>query len=70
MQMPPNYGADYARRFAALFEAVGQGTQLSRWCRSWLHGIADADSTALFQPDRIHPGAPEGASAHARQCST
>ena len=53
MQMPPNYGADYGRRFASLFEAVA--SRAVTLC-PWLKGVADApNSTALFQPDRIHP---------------
>jgi acyl-CoA thioesterase-1 len=45
MQVPPNYGTDYGRRFAALFGTVAQG-------------VADGpDPTRLFQPDRIHPRA-------------
>ncbi|ADV00277.1 esterase protein [Alicycliphilus sp. B1] len=57
MQMPPNYGADYARRFAALFEAVAKERKVPL-VPFLLHGIADVpDSTALFQPDRIHPRA-------------
>ncbi|GAA4000449.1 arylesterase [Comamonas faecalis] len=55
MQVPPNYGADYARRFAALFKEVAQA-QGAALVPFLLAGVADAaDPTALFQPDRIHP---------------
>lgn len=55
MQVPPNYGADYARRFAAGFEAVAREHR-SALVPFLLAGIADGpDPLALFQPDRIHP---------------
>ncbi len=55
MQMPPNYGQDYARRFAEIFVTVAQQTKAAL-VPFLLKGIADApDATALFQPDRIHP---------------
>ncbi|MEB2348079.1 MAG: arylesterase [Comamonadaceae bacterium] len=57
MQVPPNYGADYARRFAAGFEAVAREHR-SALVPFLLAGIADGpDPLALFQPDRIHPNA-------------
>ena len=55
MQVPPNYGATYARQFAALYPAV------ARACKAalvpfLLHGIADApDAAHWFQSDGIHP---------------
>ena len=57
MQMPPNYGADYGRRFTDLFAAVA--TQRKAGLVPFLlKGVADAPNpTALFQPDRIHPRA-------------
>lgn len=57
MQMPPNYGADYGKRFAGLFATVAkaEGAALVPFM---LKGVADrADAMALFQPDRIHPTA-------------
>jgi acyl-CoA thioesterase-1 len=57
MQVPPNYGGDYARRFAALFAAVAQA-QHAALVPFLLKGVADgADPARLFQPDRIHPTA-------------
>lgn len=55
MQVPPNYGSDYARRFAELFAKVAQQQQAAL-VPFLLKGVADApDPTALFQADRIHP---------------
>ncbi|WP_137893892.1 arylesterase [Ramlibacter sp. 2FC] len=55
MQVPPNYGADYARRFAALFVQVARA-QKAAVVPFLLQGVADGpDPTRLFQPDRIHP---------------
>ncbi|MBK9238383.1 MAG: arylesterase [Rhodoferax sp.] len=55
MQVPPNYGQDYARRFAEMFSEVAKGRQTAL-VPFFLKGIADsADSTKWFQPDRIHP---------------
>ena len=57
MQVPPNYGAQYAQDFSRMFQTVSQkqGTQLVPFL---LKGVADApDPTALFQADRIHPKA-------------
>lgn len=57
MQVPPNYGTDYAKRFAGTFASVAKDTQ-SALVPFLLKGVADvADPTALFQPDRIHPKA-------------
>jgi acyl-CoA thioesterase I len=55
MQMPPNYGADYANRFAAMYEQVAKA-QRAALVPFFLKGIADdADPLRLFQADRIHP---------------
>ena len=59
MQMPPNYGKDYGARFAALFADVAK-TNKAALVPFLLKGVADApgnfaDSTRLFQADRIHP---------------
>ncbi|MBX3654543.1 MAG: arylesterase [Ramlibacter sp.] len=55
MQVPPNYGTDYAHRFMTLFGKVAQATHAAV-VPFLLKGIADdADPTRLFQADRIHP---------------
>ncbi|HVZ43122.1 MAG TPA: arylesterase [Ramlibacter sp.] len=57
MQVPPNYGPDYARRFAAVFERVARERKTAL-VPFLLAGVADApDAERLFQPDRIHPDA-------------
>ena len=55
MRIPPNYGRDYADRFAATFAQVA-ADQKAALVPFLLKGVADAkDPLALFQPDRIHP---------------
>ncbi len=55
MQIPPNYGADYARRFSEVFVTVGQAHKAAV-VPFLLKGIADdADPARWFQADRIHP---------------
>jgi acyl-CoA thioesterase I len=55
MEMPPNYGADYANRFAAMYRQVA-ATQHAALVPFLLAGIADdADPLRLFQADRLHP---------------
>jgi len=55
MQVPPNYGSDYAKRFSDLFEKVAKRHQAAL-VPFLLAGIADApDPLKLFQADRIHP---------------
>ncbi len=57
MQVPPNYGSDYATRFAGLFEQTARATGASL-VPFLLKGVADGDDpTRLFQSDRIHPTA-------------
>src|SRR5262249_12280291 len=57
VQVPPNYGADYANRFAGLFEKVAKSNQVAV-APFLLGGLADAqDAARWFQPDRIHPTA-------------
>ena len=54
-QMPPNYGEDYAARFAALFGEVAkaEGAALVPF---FLKGVADsAEPLRLFQSDGLHP---------------
>ena len=54
MQVPPNYGPDYSRRFAAMYQGLGRepGVSLVPFL---LAGLEDTDK--FFQPDRIHPNA-------------
>ena len=55
MQVPPNYGTDYAKRFAGLFEAVAKKHKAAL-VPFLLKGVADGqDPARMFQPDRIHP---------------
>jgi acyl-CoA thioesterase-1 len=57
MQVPPNYGTEYADRFAGLFPAVAKAHKAAV-VPFMLKGVADgADPTKLFQADRIHPRA-------------
>ncbi|MFN4118774.1 arylesterase [Acidovorax sp.] len=57
MQVPPNYGTDYANKFAGLFTTVAQAQKVAV-VPFFLKGVADGpDPTKLFQPDRIHPRA-------------
>jgi acyl-CoA thioesterase-1 len=55
MQMPPNYGANYAQQIAQAYQRVSKetGAELNN---QFLKGIADdADPLKWFQSDRIHP---------------
>jgi len=55
MQVPPNYGRDYAERFAALFPTVAKANKAA-WVPFLLAGVGDGpDPTLMFQADRIHP---------------
>ena len=55
MQVPPNYGADYARRFAEMFGRVAREHQASV-VPFFLKGLAEGpDAMRWFQADRIHP---------------
>ena len=55
MQMPPNYGKDYAARFSALYASVAKANKAAL-VPFLLRGVADVpDSLRLFQADRIHP---------------
>jgi acyl-CoA thioesterase-1 len=55
MQVPPNYGRAYNDRFAGLFAKVAKANQAGL-VPFLLKGVADrANSTQLFQADRIHP---------------
>lgn len=60
VQVPPNYGSDYTRRFAATFTGLARKHQVP--LVPFLQGVADSPQAAsLFQADRIHPN--EGAQA-------
>ena len=52
MQIPPNYGRDYAQRFAAVFPAVAKVEQAGL-VPFLMDGMAT--DRALFQADGIHP---------------
>lgn len=55
VQVPPNYGADYSRRFEAIFGKVAKARKAAL-VPSILAGVADAPNAAeMFQADRIHP---------------
>ena len=55
MQMPPNYGAELTRQFAALYPQVAKATGAAL-VPFFLKGVGDdADPTRWFQADRIHP---------------
>ncbi|WP_307512668.1 MULTISPECIES: arylesterase [Variovorax] len=57
IQVPPNYGGDYTRRFEAVFSKVA-GASKSALVPFLLKGVADApNAMSLFQADRIHPTA-------------
>ena len=57
IQVPPNYGSDYTRRFEAIFPKVA-GTAKTSVVPFLLKGVADGpDAAMLFQADRIHPTA-------------
>ncbi len=55
IQVPPNYGNDYTRRFGEVFPKVAAATK-SALVPFLLKNVADApDAASLFQADRIHP---------------
>jgi acyl-CoA thioesterase-1 len=55
IQVPPNYGSDYTRRFEAIFTKVASSAKVAV-VPFLLKGVADAPEAAtLFQADRIHP---------------
>ncbi len=59
MQIPPNYGADYTKQFAAVFAKVAKANKAGDKVSVvpfMLKGVADSpDYIKLFQADRIHP---------------
>ncbi len=57
IQVPPNYGSDYTRRFEEIFTKVSSATR-TPVVPFLLKGVADSpDAAMLFQADRIHPTA-------------
>ena len=57
MQMPPNYGADYAQQFAKVYVQAAHQSQ-AQLLPFFLKGIGDdPDPLKWFQADRIHPNA-------------
>ncbi|WP_416172253.1 arylesterase [Actimicrobium sp. CCC2.4] len=54
MQLPPNYGTDYTKRFAAIFPTLAKETR-SSLVPFMLDGVVSQPQ--LFQADRIHPTA-------------
>ena len=57
MQVPPNYGADYAAQFSQVFIRLSK-THKTAVVPFLLKGIADVpNATEWFQADRIHPNA-------------
>lgn len=54
MQIPPNYGTDYARRFSGLYPKLAKETGVEL-VPFFLDKVAG--TPALFQADRIHPTA-------------
>jgi acyl-CoA thioesterase I len=55
MQLPPNYGADFTGRFAAVFKTVADSEKVEL-VPFFLKNVGDvAHALDLFQADRIHP---------------
>jgi acyl-CoA thioesterase-1 len=54
MQIPPNYGADYARRFSGIYSKLAKEFKLPL-VPFLFEGVASRPE--LFQSDRIHPTA-------------
>jgi len=52
MQIPPNYGPDYTRRFAGMFQELAKSNKVAL-VPFFFEGIAT--DLSLFQADRIHP---------------
>ena len=52
MQIPPNYGRDYADKFSAMFGAISRDEKVPL-APFMLAGVAD--KADLFQADRLHP---------------
>lgn len=54
MQIPPNYGGDYTRRFASMYPKIARETKVAL-VPFLFEGLGDQPQ--LFQSDRIHPTA-------------
>lgn len=55
MQMPPNYGASYAKQFELLYADLARKQKVAL-VPFFLTGVADGpQASTLFQADRIHP---------------
>jgi acyl-CoA thioesterase-1 len=54
MQIPPNYGGDYTKRFTGIYPRLAKDAKVPL-VPFLLEGMADKPQ--LFQPDRIHPTA-------------
>lgn len=52
MQIPPNYGRDYADKFSAMFGRISRDEKVAL-APFMLDRVAD--KADLFQPDRLHP---------------
>jgi acyl-CoA thioesterase-1 len=52
MQIPPNYGRDYANKFSAMFDKISRDEKVAL-APFMLDRVAD--KADLFQPDRLHP---------------
>jgi len=52
MRVPPNYGVDYAKRFAAMYQGLGREKSV-HLVPFFLQGLEDTEQ--FFQSDRIHP---------------
>jgi len=57
IQVPPNYGSDYANKFAATFQNVSKALQVPLVPFLLAHVADGPDPVAMFQSDRIHPKA-------------
>jgi acyl-CoA thioesterase-1 len=53
MQLPPNYGPDYTKRFSGMYPKLA-GASKVKLVPFMLRGV---DTPALFQADRLHPTA-------------
>lgn len=54
MQIPPNYGSDYTKRFSGIYSKIAKETKVPL-VPFLLEGLVDKPE--LFQADRIHPTA-------------
>lgn len=52
MRLPPNYGVDYSKRFAAMYQGLAKERSV-KLVPFLLEGLDDMEQ--FFQPDRIHP---------------